>query len=90
MNASFLLLLALAAGDLQGLPATDKPEKAGDAGDRMICKKFIETGSLVKGKRVCMTKAGWERQRLTVQGNVARGLGQSVACASMASGITCN
>ncbi len=29
----------------------------------MICKRFIETGSLVKGYRTCKGKREWERER---------------------------
>jgi hypothetical protein len=45
------------------LGAPDKPEKAADKGDKMICKRFVETGSLVSTYRSCKTKRDWERVR---------------------------
>jgi hypothetical protein len=38
-------------------------EKASDPAEKVICKRFNETGSLVKSTRVCKTKADWERER---------------------------
>lgn len=29
--------------------------------DKIVCKRIIETGSLVKGKRTCKTRAAWSR-----------------------------
>jgi hypothetical protein len=29
--------------------------------DKVICRRIIETGSLVKGKRVCLTRREWSR-----------------------------
>ncbi|MHC9417496.1 hypothetical protein ACYZX9_02715 [Sphingomonas citri] len=41
----------------------DAPERAADARDKMICKRFVRTGSLVAGYRTCKTKWEWERER---------------------------
>ena len=43
--------------------ASDGPERASDPRNKIICKRFIETGSLVKGYRACKTKWEWERER---------------------------
>lgn len=59
------LLLASGAADAAE-PAkskVDEAEKAADNGEKMICKRFVETGSLVKGYRSCKTKRDWERER---------------------------
>ncbi|MDO6412912.1 hypothetical protein Q4F19_00810 [Sphingomonas sp. BIUV-7] len=53
----------------------DAPEHAADASDKVICKKFIRTGSLVDGYRICKTKADWQRDR-----DNARSLGTGGAC----------
>lgn len=34
--------------------AADKPEK-------IVCKRLVETGSLVRGTRTCKTQAAWDR-----------------------------
>ncbi|MBW6525679.1 hypothetical protein KZ813_02365 [Sphingomonas sp. RHCKR7] len=43
--------------------ASDAPERAADARDKVICKRFVRTGSLVDGYRTCKTKWEWERER---------------------------
>ncbi|PZU07515.1 hypothetical protein [Sphingomonas sp.] len=77
MASPLWLFLALAVAEAP--PAAGSPdtaEKAADARDKMICKKFIETGSLVKGKRVCKTKAEWEHER----DNMRAGYNTSASC----------
>jgi hypothetical protein len=71
-----LLFLALAAADPQAASAADRPERAADPRDKMICKKFLETGSLVKGYRVCKTKAEWEHDR----DNIRAGFNSAAQC----------
>lgn len=56
------LLLAVAAPAAQA-KTKDAPEKAVDAADKVICKRFTKTGSLVDSERVCKTKAEWQRDR---------------------------
>ncbi len=58
---STFLLVAGTAGNagLQAAPG----ERAADPQDKVICKRFVETGSLVKGQRTCKTKREWERDR---------------------------
>jgi hypothetical protein len=59
-----MLALAVPAASLAAKPnQADEPEKAADKGEKMICKRFMETGSLVKGYRACKTKRDWERER---------------------------
>lgn len=55
-------------------------EKAADVQDKVICKRFVETGSLVKGYRTCKTKREWDQSRLEArakmtQGSCAAGVG---------------
>lgn len=57
-----LMALSLIAADdthSQPKPVTDAIEQVSDPQDKMICKRFVETGSLVKGYRVCKTKREW-------------------------------
>ena len=38
-------------------------EKASDPRDRIICRRFSKTGSLVASYRTCKTRWEWERER---------------------------
>ena len=49
------LLLAGSTAPADAGANTAKPE------DKLICRKYLETGSLVKSKRVCHTRADWAR-----------------------------
>ena len=60
-----MILFALAAA-LAGQVSNsdnDRPERASDPNNRMVCKRFIRTGSLVDGYRECKTKWEWQRER---------------------------
>jgi hypothetical protein len=73
------LLCATAA---QGAPRkADAPEKAADARDKVVCKRFVKTGSLADSYRTCKTKWEWERERENV-----RQINWSSPCRSAASG----
>ncbi len=66
MVVALSLVMAGAVG-AQNVPATDAPEGRSDPLDKVICKRFIETGSLVKGYRVCKTKRDWILARNAIQ-----------------------
>jgi hypothetical protein len=53
----------------------DAGERAADARDKIVCKRFVKTGSLVDGYRTCKSKWEWERERENV-----RQFGVSDAC----------
>ena len=50
--------LALSALLLPTLAFAGEPSAA-DASDKLICKRFAETGSFVKKRRVCLTERQW-------------------------------
>lgn len=52
LSAGIFLLAAPAMG------ATN-PASQGD--NKLVCKKSVETGSLVKARKVCRTKAEWRK-----------------------------
>jgi hypothetical protein len=62
----------------------DAAEKASDAGNKVVCKRFTETGSLAKRYRTCKTKAEWERERDNL-----RSLNVSDSCRARANGDGC-
>jgi hypothetical protein len=43
---------------LQSAPAAVAPTETPPA-EKKVCKRVVETGSLVKGKKVCMTRKEW-------------------------------
>lgn len=55
--AAFLILLAADGAVAQASPPPDPPA------DPLICRRIPETGSLLRSKRVCMTKSQWADQR---------------------------
>lgn len=54
------ILLAIAAAALAQGSTAASPTGATDPNKR-ICKRTVDTGSLVRGKRVCRTRAEWDR-----------------------------
>ena len=58
-----IALLAANPVAAQQVGKTDVAEKSADPRDKIICKRFVETGSLVRGYRTCKTKADWDRER---------------------------
>ena len=67
MRFVFALALVIPATALAAAaPQTsekDVGEKAADPASKMICKRFVRTGSLVDSYRVCKTKIEWQRSR---------------------------
>jgi hypothetical protein len=83
--ATILLLTTLPAASLYAAEAKrGQGEKASDSATKVICKRFLETGSLVRGYRLCKTKAEWERARANVRqeatSNSCRMAGEGGAC----------
>lgn len=54
MSVLFALMLSIAPD--VGSPAATKQDQA-----KVICKKHVETGSFVKARKVCRTRAEWTR-----------------------------
>ena len=61
------LMLATAPGNSTAAepPATPTEEKK-------ICRKQIETGSLIKGKKICFTAKQWQRMADAARDDVER------------------
>jgi hypothetical protein len=70
----------------QGLETTarDAPERSADSRDKVICKRFNKTGSLVSVYRTCKPKSEWDRERDNI-----RQLGVSDACRLRGDGLGC-
>jgi hypothetical protein len=62
----------------------DAPERTTDNRDKVICKRFAETGSLVSSKRVCKSKADWERDRDNLREST-----RSTSCGNVGNGGSC-
>jgi hypothetical protein len=80
------LLLALLAATPATTPQQkpDVAEKAADSRDKIVCKRFIKTGSLIGTERTCKTKWEWEREREN-----ARQQSGSSACGLAGNGGQC-
>jgi hypothetical protein len=63
---AFTAILA-AAGTAYAVPSTGGASAKADQRDRVICRRFIRTGSLVDGYRTCKTRAEWDREHENVQ-----------------------
>ena len=64
MSALFLSILMLAVADpaappAAGVPQTDQVAAPADPMDKMVCRRQVETGSLVRAKRQCHTRRQW-------------------------------
>lgn len=82
--AAMLLFVAGATASAAPPKQSDDHEKSADAGDKMICKRFQDTGSLVSSRRVCKTKRDWERER-----DALRNSSNINSCASQVGGTSC-
>ena len=72
--------LALIAAGLLMVPASafadeapTAPQATATAEAKLICKKETESGSLVRKKRVCRTRAEWDRLSQTSQNALGEG-----------------
>lgn len=74
--AGLVLISSSATVTAEPTKADDR-EKSADKAEKMICKRFLETGSLVKAYRQCKTKREWEREREAI-----RSANRSGSCAS--------
>ncbi|WP_277982005.1 hypothetical protein [Sphingomonas phyllosphaerae] len=77
MHSIAALALALAAVAVPAARERARPrdaaEKAADRADKMVCKRFTKTGSLVDRVRVCKTKNEWQRDRDNLRNSAASG-----------------
>lgn len=64
------LVLPIATSAIAAPRQKDVGEASADPGTKTICKRFIKTGSLVDGYRVCKTKAEWQRDRDLIRQSV--------------------
>lgn len=79
-----LLMLLLVAADPQPAPtATTKP--VASAPDKLVCKQFAITGSLVGSKKICKTRREWDIERE----NVRAVLPGTASCANLGESRGC-
>jgi hypothetical protein len=73
MRIGVMLAIALVAA-----PVVAEESVKPDA-NKLVCKRFQKTGSLVGTNRVCRTKADWERARTDAQNETERLLTRTVS-----------
>jgi hypothetical protein len=59
--------LAAAGSAAYAMPSGGDASAKADQRDRVICRRFIRTGSLVDGYRTCKTRAEWDREHENLQ-----------------------
>jgi hypothetical protein len=82
------LLLCVALPAVAATPTADQTvqgEKASDDKDKMVCKRFADTGSLVSSHRVCKPKREWERAR-----DNSSSMNAANSCKASGEGLNCN
>lgn len=79
-----LAIALLAAGQGPETNVRDAAERSADSRDKIICKRFKETGSLVRGYRTCKAKSEWDRERDNI-----RQLSVSDGCRMRGDGLGC-
>ena len=58
----------LAAGPAQAVQSTSGTSaRAADPRDRMICRRYLRTGSLADTYRTCKTRGEWDREQENVR-----------------------
>lgn len=85
--STWIALMLLTGGAFgQQTAVKDDVEKVSDPQDRVVCKRFVDTGSLVRGSRVCKTKRDWESDRARIRANAGPGVD---SCSARANGGSC-
>lgn len=60
--------VSLAATSAHALPSEGRVSAAGQASrDRVTCRRFLRTGSLVDSYRTCKTNGEWQREHENIQ-----------------------
>ena len=59
--------LTIAANAAYAVPSSGGISARADQRDRVICRRFVRTGSLVDGYRTCKTRAEWDREHENLQ-----------------------
>ncbi len=79
------LVVPLSTLAFAAAPQAEQGEKATDTRTKVICKRFLETGSLVRGYRICKIKIDWERDRDQLRQSSA-----TTSCRSLGEGGSCS
>lgn len=78
--AALLFLMALPAPASAETSAAADPKKY----DEILCKKFAENGTLIRKRKVCMTRAEWGRLSEEAQNHTAKlaadNVGGNIGC----------
>lgn len=83
-SAALTLAALVAAAPAAPAPSAT-PTASADARNKIVCKRFLETGSLVKSYKTCKTNAEWQQERA----NIRQNLDVSNSCRALANGGAC-
>jgi hypothetical protein len=60
---AFAAVVATANAASAASEKADPAEKSAESGEKRVCRRIVDTGSLVNGSRVCKPKREWQRGR---------------------------
>lgn len=60
-----LVIAALAVTGVSVPAAAEEPQNTGS--EKRVCKKYVEIGSLVKGRKICKLPSQWQKERESAQ-----------------------
>ena len=66
-TSSFLACLIMAAAPTYAAPTGGASANSQVNRDRIVCRRFVRTGSLVDGYRTCKTNREWQREHENLQ-----------------------
>ena len=72
LTLASLALIPTAQGFAQSSARQVSNDEGGDDPARVICRRSVDTGSLVKGRRQCFTRAQWDRIAEAAQKNATQ------------------
>jgi len=66
-TSAFLACLIMAAAPTYAAPTGGASANSQVNRDRIVCRRFVRTGSLVDGYRTCKTNREWQREHENLQ-----------------------
>ncbi len=82
MKTSMFLAALAATAFVAAAAGAAEPAKPALDDDKVICKKSVDTGSLIRGKKRCMTRKQWNESAEAMRRQVMEGQNSGSASGS--------